>query len=277
MSDALASDATYLFAPADAYRIRPGSQEGTPLPLDEPQAENPAVGLYIDYYLNGEARAPVVIEILSAGGSVVRRWSSAQPAKAVDPRSVDYTTYWIERHPTPADSAGAHRFVWDFHEESSDGPLVPPGTYTIRLSANGKVETATARVLRDPRIAASNADLLSQYELARRVANLRNEVTAARAKAESLAKAHLSPEQARVLRTQIIGGPLPTNPDDSMGAYSHDFTSLYFLGNALDNLEGAIESADAAPTSDMRLGYERLAAICRQTLTRLDSISAAGL
>ena len=75
---------------------------------------------------------------------------------------------------------------------------------------------------------------------------------------------------------EIIGGPLPDNPDDSMGAYSHDFTSLYFLGNALDYLESAVESADAAPTPDMRLGYERLAAVYRQTLERLNSISAPG-
>ncbi len=276
MSDALSSGGTYLFTPANAYRIRPGSQEGTPLPLDEPQAENPPVGLYIDYYLGGTPHTPVVIEILGSGGNTVRRWSSARPSKPVDPKSVDYTTHWIEQHPVPSDSAGANRFVWDFHEGDSDGPLVPPGTYTVALSVNGKTESATARVLRDPRIAATDADLLAQYELARRVANLRTEVADSRAKAESLAKQHLSPEQARMLRAQIIGGPLPDNPDDSMGAYSHDFTSLYFLGNALDYLESAVESADAAPTPDMRLGYERLAAVYRQTLERLNSISAPG-
>ena len=36
--EAAAGGTTYLFAPAAAYRLRPGNQEGTPLPLDEPQA-----------------------------------------------------------------------------------------------------------------------------------------------------------------------------------------------------------------------------------------------
>ena len=45
----VASGGTYLFAPAAAYRLRPTNQEGTPLPLDEPQADNAPVGLYIDY------------------------------------------------------------------------------------------------------------------------------------------------------------------------------------------------------------------------------------
>ncbi|HEU5478335.1 MAG TPA: hypothetical protein VFU90_00815, partial [Candidatus Tumulicola sp.] len=61
----------------------------------------------------------------------------------------------------------------------------------------------------------------------------------------------------------------PENPDDSVGAYSHDFTSFLFLENALDYLESAVESGDAAPTPDMRAAYAKLEAIYRKTLARL--------
>jgi hypothetical protein len=61
-----------------------------------------------------------------------------------------------------------------------------------------------------------------------------------------------------------------------MGVYSHDFTSFLFLENQLDYLGGAIESADAAPTSDMRLGYSKLDLIYRETLARLRAIVATG-
>jgi hypothetical protein len=272
LTQAAASGDVYLFAPASAYRIQPGNQEGTPLPLDEPQVDTAPVGLYIDYYLPSPPRTPVVIEIFSGNGSLVRRWSSAEPPKPVDPKSVTYTTHWIERHPVPAAEAGAHRFVWDFHENGADGVLVPPGTYTVSLGVNGKTHTRSAIVFRDPRIAASDADLRAQYQLARQIVALRAEVGRSRARAQRLGNQKLSPENARTLRRDIIGESLPANPDDSMGAYSHDFTSLLYLENAVDYLESAVESADAAPTPDMRTAYAKLDAIYRATLARLEAM-----
>jgi hypothetical protein len=268
MAAAVAAHATYLFSPAVAYRVRPGNQEGTPLPLDEPQADTPTPGVYIDYYLPAAGHTPVVIEVLASDGSMVRRWSSAERPKTVDPKSVDYTTHWIDVQPVPADSEGAHRFIWDFHRDSDDGPLVPPGVYAVRLTVDGRDFTATAQVRRDPRIAATDADLRAQYELARRVASLRAEVATSRTKARQLAKGRVAAQLA-----PIAGEAPVANPDDSEGVYSHDFASFLFLENALDYLESAVESADAAPTPDMYLGYARLAAIYRRTLARLDSLA----
>ncbi len=277
MAAARATGGDYLFMPAPAYRVREGNQEGTPLPLDEPQVDNPPSGLYIDYYLARETSTPVAIEILNAEGRVVRRWSSAEPPKAADPKSVDYTTHWIAQHAVPETSAGAHRFVWDFHQTDSRGPFLPPGSYTVRLSVDGKTYDRAARVLRDPRVVATDADLAAQYELAERVIALRAEVAASRAKARALGgSSHLSASQEQALRGEIIGAEPPDNPDDSMGAYSHDFTSFLFLENQLEYLESAIESADAAPTPDMRLGYAKLDGIYRVTLARLHTIEALG-
>ncbi|HEX4012723.1 MAG TPA: hypothetical protein VHX17_02400 [Candidatus Cybelea sp.] len=265
-------DRAYLFAPATAYRVRVGSQEGTPLPLDEPQVDNAPVGLYIDYYLAHEARGPVVVEISAANGSAVRRWSSADPPKPVDAQSIPYTTHWIAAQPVPQTGAGAHRFIWDFHQNSPDGPLLPPGRYTVTLRVDGESYAREARLERDPRAPATDADLQAQYLLALRVEALRAEVAASRAKAQTLAR-RVAPATAREIDTAIAGQAAPTNPDDSMGAYSHDVSSFLFLENQLDYLDSAIESADAAPTPDMRTGYDRLAAIYRQTLAKFEAIS----
>jgi photosystem II stability/assembly factor-like uncharacterized protein len=262
----------HLFTPAPAYRVRRMSQEGTPLPLDEPQADNAPVGLYIDYFLPATPRTPVVIEIFASDGSLVRRWSSAEPPKPVNPKSVPFTAHWIAKHPMPPAAAGAHRFVWDFHETDSDGPLVPPGLYTVRLSVNGATYTAPASVLRDPRISATNAALRAQYDLTKRIIALHSQVAASRTKAQELAKGKLSAENLQLLRREIVGENPPTNPDDSIGAYSHDFTSFLYLENELDYLESAVQSADAAPTPDMQASYGKLAAIYQKTLARLDSM-----
>ncbi|MGC1380050.1 MAG: hypothetical protein WA814_03365, partial [Candidatus Baltobacteraceae bacterium] len=267
-----AGESVYLFAPAPAYRLRPGNQEGTPLPLDEPQSPNAPTGLYVDYYLSDVPHTPVVIEIRAADGSVVRRWSSAEKPKAVDPKSVAYTPHWIAENAVPPATAGAHRFVWDLNQGSSDGPLAPPGTYTVALSANGKTYTQTARVLPDPRLAASNAEMGAAYDLSRQIVALRAQVKASRAKAQAFDKSKLSAEQQRALRVEIVGENVPENPDDSMGVYSHDFTSFLYLEGELDYLASAVESADSGPTPDMRAAYSKLAAIYRQTLARFEAI-----
>jgi hypothetical protein len=93
---------------------------------------------------------------------------------------------------------------------------------------------------------------------------LRADVAGARTKAQGNAK-RLSGERAAAYRREVVGEELAQNPDDSMGAYSHDVTSFLFLEGQLDNLEIAVESADAAPTPTMRTAYDKLAAIFRQT------------
>jgi len=260
----------FLFAPAAAYRIRPTNQEGTPLPLDEPQIANAPVGLYIDYYLPDVPHTPVELEVRSGDGNIVRTWSSANPPKPPNPNSFDFMTKWLPQHPVPVAEAGAHRFVWDFHAEVPDGPLVPPGWYTINLKVNGRTYTQPAQILRDPRISAGDADLRAQYELATRIVRLRADVAASRAKAQSTLK-RLSGATAAAFEREVIGEPLIASPDDSMGAYSHDFTSFHYLENALDYLESVVESADAAPTPDMQTAYNKLSTIYRAALGRLNA------
>lgn len=271
---AIAAGGDYLFAPSIAYRVAPGSQEGTPLPLDEPQTDNAPVGLYVDYYLRSAARGSVDIDILNATNQLVRHWSSARPQGSADPNSVPFTTHWIAQHPVPNASAGAHRFVWDLHETSPDGPLLPPGAYTIRLTVDGRTFARTAQVRRDPRIHATDADLRAQYALATRIAALRREVGAARERVGTLLQRHSgnTGSSAEIRRT-IYGEPPSDNPDDSMGIYPTDFTSFLFLENSLDYLESAVESADAAPTADMQRGYNILEGIYRDTLKRLGALT----
>jgi photosystem II stability/assembly factor-like uncharacterized protein len=272
MTEAVDAGGVYLFTPAATRRVRPTNQEGTPLPLDEPQVENAAVGVYVDYYLPDVPRTPVVLEIVSTDGRIARSWSSAHPPKPVNPTSIDFMARWLPQHGVPVAEAGAHRFVWDFHEGTPDGPLVPPGTYTVRLSVNGRTYARSVQVLRDPRIFATDADLRAQYDLAMRIDALRSDVAAARAKSQQLVT-KLAPERAGAYRREVIGEELSANPDDSMGAYSHDLSSFLYLESAVDYLESAVESADAAPTPDMRSAYAKLAAIYRQTLARSQAMT----
>jgi photosystem II stability/assembly factor-like uncharacterized protein len=272
IAGAIASGGNYLFAPSPAYRFRPGDDQGTPLPLDEAHAANPSTGANVDYYLAGAVRTPVVIEIVDSGGVVLRHWSSAGKPETIDPNHITVVPSWITVAPLPSADPGAHRFVWNFHTKTDDGPLAPPGAYAVRMTVGGKTYTRTVRVLRDPRSPATDAELREQYDFARSIEALSERVAAARIRGQRLEREPLPAGRARELRVEIVGETPPDNPDDSIGAYSHDFTSLLYLEGALDYLESAVESGDAAPTPDMRSAYRKFATIYIKTLARLAAI-----
>ena len=57
---------------------------------------------------------------------------------------------------------------------ASSGPMVLPGTYTLRLNVNGKTYTSPVKVISDPRVKVSEQDLKAQLDLA---LLFRNDVT----------------------------------------------------------------------------------------------------
>jgi hypothetical protein len=47
---------------------------------------------------------------------------------------------------------------------SANGPLAPPGTYRVELSAGGQTMSQTFEIARDPRIGYTDADLKEQFD-----------------------------------------------------------------------------------------------------------------
>ncbi len=168
-ADVVSSDA-FLFKPADAILIPPNTDNGTPTQKDEPEADNPPGGAVIDYYLKTAAAGPVTIEVLNAGGTVIRRYSSSDPPPVVDVNTLAVNLAW-SRLPEPLSAAaGMHRWVWDFRPDPPAGgrgrggrgaggggggrggpPPVTTGAYTVRLTANGKTLTQPLTLKPDPR------------------------------------------------------------------------------------------------------------------------------
>jgi len=168
-ADVMSSDA-FLFKPADAILIPPNTDNGTPTQKDEPEADNPPGGAVIDYYLKTAASGPVTIEILNAGGTVIRRYSSSDPPPVVDVNTLAVNLAW-SRLPEPLSAAaGMHRWVWDFRPDAPAGgrgrggrgaggggggrggpPPVATGAYSVRLTANGKTLTQPLTLKPDPR------------------------------------------------------------------------------------------------------------------------------
>ena len=151
----------YLFKPGDAIILPTPTDDGTPTQKDEPWAENPPTGAIIDYYLKSASSGPVTLEILN-GSAVVRRYSSEDAVTPVDPNTLVVNSVWAEPQVHLAATAGMHRFVWDLRAQPAAGghggggergatPPVTPGSYSVRLTANGRTLTQPLTVKPDPR------------------------------------------------------------------------------------------------------------------------------
>jgi hypothetical protein len=132
------------------------------------------------------------LEFLTAQGTVVRTYSSTDPVRSPDPATdpaaynklcqqtpslpdCGLPLYWPAPPQFLKTTPGMHRFTWDMHYDPLPGatagrgdgstgavphrtypvptsPWVPPGTYTARLTANGKTVTQPIVIKMDPRV-----------------------------------------------------------------------------------------------------------------------------
>jgi photosystem II stability/assembly factor-like uncharacterized protein len=159
----------HLFKPSEAVEVFAGTDNGTPLQKDEPQAENPPAGAYIDYYLRSAASGAVTLEIVDANGRTVRTHSSTIATASETPQTV--SMLWRRAGEPLASTVGIHRWVWDFRGEPEQAgrpgagggrgragggrgaaPMLPPGNYTVRLTVNGRTYSQPLVVKPDPRL-----------------------------------------------------------------------------------------------------------------------------
>ena len=151
ISAATATSPATLFAPKNAVLfIRgPGFDDGTPLPLDEPQCVNPPDGAIFDYYLPSNVDL-VTIAVSDSKGKLLRTFSSAEHPRPVDPSRLDIPMYWIHPPETVSNEAGGHRYTWDLRD--STGSTLAPGAYTVTITAGAFKMTQPLKVVPDPRL-----------------------------------------------------------------------------------------------------------------------------
>jgi photosystem II stability/assembly factor-like uncharacterized protein len=166
VNDSVIAQEAYLFKPADAINYRQGGDNGTPTQKDESQAENPADGAYIDYYLKSAASGPVTIDILDGSGATVASFGSQAAPPAAGGRGgrggggiPNTTIHW---RPTPEGfqtTAGVHRIAWvpvaggggRGRGGRGGGATMLTGAFTAKLTVNGKSYTQAFTVKPDPR------------------------------------------------------------------------------------------------------------------------------
>jgi len=105
------SSNAYLFKPGETLAIRQGSMNGTPMPHEEPQLQNPPSGVVAYYWLKSAPSQPVKIELLDSSGAVRACGASDTPARPPDTETLNVQAIWQQPAQPPSAAAGTHRYA----------------------------------------------------------------------------------------------------------------------------------------------------------------------
>jgi len=233
----------------------------------------------------------------SSKGHVVRRYSSLSldQSESIKEKDFNVPMYWARPSRTLSAAPGMHRFVWDLTYPAPDvlsrdfpmsaivhdtplyplGATVLPGKYAVTLKVATEKGAAGTQVLAqpleirlDPRVKTSPDDLRRQFELDRKIADALHrdyeaikQVRSLRAQLKSLANKKLSQEvktAAAALDAKLSA------LEGSEGGWGTSFLStpegrsLARLNGGFKALLSALDSADAAPTTQQSAMFEEL-------------------
>jgi len=263
----------FLYGPATAVRVDNDAFLATPLPPEEPAAENPPDGAVLDYYLKGAA-GQVKLEIFDAQHALVRAFSSSDRAESSH-RPLPVAERWLRQPPVLEKTAGMHRFVWDLHwgppstratEEDEDsevslpqGPRAAPGTYEVRLTADDTVLSEPLTVVMDPRSTATREELEHQTEFGRLIFASLTGGQMARDEIEGVDKQLSALENKVTAHAELVPMIQQLRSDIAKILAGEPGADISGLREATSGLEAAlrvVESSDRAIPSQARTVFE---------------------
>lgn len=159
-------------------RLRPDGNEREAVPVESGQ--NRANGVTVLFWLRDPGDREVRLTFLDSAGEEIRSFSAAPGDEDEKPEP------GRPKEPRPTRRQGLNRFVWDGRHAPPTpieidppkeergyplpmGPLVPPGSYRVRLQVGDEVQVVAFDIAQDPRNPATQADLDARYGFAQRV------------------------------------------------------------------------------------------------------------
>jgi photosystem II stability/assembly factor-like uncharacterized protein len=255
----------FLYRVATAVRVDNDTFSGTPIPPEEPTADNPPNGAMIDYFLPSPAKA-VRLEVFDAQQNLVRKFSSEDhPSEEQKPPKylpLPVAERWFAKPEILEKTAGMHRFVWNLTWGSSggpsadedseyrnpSGPKAAPGIYKVRLTVDGKAQEESLKIIMDPRSPATPEELAQQLQLGRQIFSETVEARRAQAEIGSVQKqladlqqkpaAQIAPLKSALAEAQSAIGKILTTKERSDGEGPGLQDAYTGLASALRVVEG---------------------------------------
>ena len=271
--------------------------------------QNPTNGVIVHYYLKEKPTGEVTLTFLDANGKEIRTFSSEEKQGEQGKQSEVEETGGKKKkdekkEPRVPKEAGANRFVWntrypdpikiegyDDPAYGLEGPLAPPGTYHVQLKLGDQgaesSPTRTFQIQKDPRLATSQEDLQTQFELLLAIRdkasethstiNVIRDIRRQVDEWEHRAKGHAIHETVVADGEQIKKKLTAVEEELLQVKAKKQLDTLDFpvkLSGKLAELSGVVASADAAPTRQAREVFEELSAHLDVQLQQLRQLIA---
>ncbi len=214
----------------------------------------------------------------------------------------------VRRPPPPrvANKAGLNLFAWNLRYPdpsvfenmilwagSIAGPVVLPGTYTVRLNVNGQRYTQPLTIVNDPRSTATDADLKEQFDFLMRIREKTSQANDA-VKTIRNVKAQLADRAKRMPADRSVAfSRIATDWSNKLSAIEGEIYQVrnqssqdplnypIKLNNKIAALSGVVGGTDAKPTSqsytvfnDLSSQLDRQLSALRGALIFLPSVNA---
>jgi photosystem II stability/assembly factor-like uncharacterized protein len=295
LADMAKADA-FLFKPEESYRM---AGFGGGLPPNATVGENPANGTVIYYYLKDKAKE-VTLEFLDSAGKTIKKFTSGGAA------SGDVFTFFGGGGGGGSRASvepGLNRFVWDqryadaarfpgliMWAGSTTGPRAVPGIYQVKLTVDGKTQTQNFEVKKDPRVEATQEDLVKQFDL---LIKIRDKVTETHEAILQIRDARKQIDDVVLRSKDAKGSKEIADAAKALNAKMKEIEETLYqtknqsgqdplnypirLNNKLAALTGVAASADAVPTAQTYAVYEELAGKINAQLQKLEAIMKTDL
>ena len=297
----------YLFAPANGMRVRWDNYQDTPYPIETPAGQNPPDGAIVDYFLKSPAVSELTLTLYDEQGTAITKFSSEVESTTYLPANVP--SYWFAPTDSLTKQAGVNRFVWNLRypapptlpygyygepllyteytladhavpgltpRDQPRGPLIAPGKYTVELRYGSQTLRQPLTIELDPRVQASQSDLIEQRDLAlqisrgmrssydayQQVTALRKELTE-KQKALNGAGQKKMKDAAASLEKKIDAVEKGSNTAPGFGPINRDLARLIF----------SVESADMRPAETVRAAVQQNCAALDQDVLRWKQIN----
>jgi photosystem II stability/assembly factor-like uncharacterized protein len=261
----------------------------------DPQTRADSLGRDSTYRLRRDSlsRRGVGADSLAA---LEKGWWSAPAAAPDEDRSR------VPRPQRATDKQGLNQFTWNLRYPDASmfegmimwaggiaGPVAPPGTYAVRLTANGAAQTRTLTVRKDPRSDATLADLREQFAL---LMKIRDTVTAANDAVKAIRSIRAQVESRRMqlpeaTRQALAGVATPLL--DTLARIEGEIYQVrnqssqdplnypIRLNNKISALASVVGSTEARPTKPSYAAFTELATQLQAQLLAMQGALANGL
>ena len=291
----------YLFPPREAYRFRHLDSTRLSDAGSHVVGQDPPYGADLNFYL-AKPDKKVKIEILGADGKTIRTlkekgkeglnrvwWDLRyEPAKKPKLRTPPRDAPWVKNGPK-----GWRELVAASVDPIVPGPVVVPGTYTVRLVAGGQTLSAPLHVLPDPHTLGtlqsirsgvdfslqlraeldSVAEMIDHLELTRKqIENLAEQIPHNAKNKPVLDAARQLNEKALAIEGKLVDVHLTGAYEDSFLHPAGLYERLALLLQVMDSSSDGGSSADQGPTqgeTGLNQSFEQQIAQAKQSLAQL--------